>query len=67
MKRAKVRLVIILGTMSVIGIIVIQIYWMQKTFSIKEKQFNQTVNIALRNVANIIFEYNSQFQEETCE
>lgn len=40
---------------------------MQKTYIIEEKQFNQSVNIALNNVAVVLYDYNSQFNEETCE
>jgi len=44
---------------SIIGIITVQIYFIQKTLSIKEKQINQSINIALRNVADIISSYNN--------
>ena len=58
MTRNTIRLVALLGTISIIGIIVIQIYWVQKAFDIRQKQFNQTINIALKNVADNIVAFN---------
>lgn len=58
MKRNQIRFIVILGTFAIIGIIIVQIYWMQNAWSIKEKQFNQTVQIALRQVAEKMSVYN---------
>jgi two-component system phosphate regulon sensor histidine kinase PhoR len=58
MTRFTFRLVVLLGTISVTGIIIIQIYWVKNAFSLSEKQFNQTINIALRNVAEKLAAYN---------
>jgi two-component system phosphate regulon sensor histidine kinase PhoR len=51
MRKNTIRLVVLMGTISVIGIILIQIYWVRKAFDLKEKQFDQTIQIALRNTA----------------
>lgn len=67
MKRSAIRLIVILGAISVIGIVIMQVYWMQKTFNIKERQFHQSVNSALRNVANILFDYNNEIYDESCD
>jgi len=48
-----------MGTISIIGIIVMQIYWVQKAFDINDKQFNQTINIALKRVADQIATFNN--------
>lgn len=58
MKRKTLRYILILAIVSVAGIISIQIYWFSRAFDIREKQFNQTVNIALRNVVDQILTYN---------
>jgi two-component system phosphate regulon sensor histidine kinase PhoR len=58
MTRNTIRFVALLGTISIIGIIVMQIYWVQKAFDLKEKQFDQTINIALKNVADSIASFN---------
>ncbi len=59
MKRNTIRLTIILGIISIIGIIVIQVYLLQKDFNLRERQLNQSIQIALRNVAEILSEYNN--------
>lgn len=58
MKRNHIRFIVILGTFAIIGIIIVQIYWLQKAWNIKEKQFNQTVHIALRHVAERMSAFN---------
>lgn len=60
MKRKTLRYVLILAIISITGIIAIQIYWFSKAFDIREKQFSQTVNVALRNVVDQIINYNGK-------
>jgi two-component system phosphate regulon sensor histidine kinase PhoR len=52
MLRNTIRLVIILAITSIIGIIFIQFFWVKRAFDMNEKQFNQTVTIALTTVAD---------------
>ncbi len=40
-----------MGAIAIIGILAIQSYWVKQTWNIKEKEFHQTVQIALLNVA----------------
>ncbi len=58
MKYRHIRYVVLLGAIAIIGIIGIQVYFMKKEWSNKEKQFAQTVTISLRNVAAKIYEFN---------
>jgi len=58
MRRNQIRFVVILGAFAIIGIIVVQTYWLQKSWNISEKQFNQTIFIGLRNVAEKMSSYN---------
>ncbi|NCA86002.1 MAG: HAMP domain-containing histidine kinase [Clostridia bacterium] len=58
MRRNQIRFIVILGTFAIIGIFIIQIYWLQKAWNISEKEFTQTVYIALRNVAVKLSDYN---------
>lgn len=51
MDRNTIRLLILLGSISIVGIISIQAYWVTRAFDIQEQKFNQTVSIALKNVA----------------
>lgn len=59
MKLHTVRIAVILGIISITGIILFQVFWVQKTFDLKEKQFNQTISIALFNVAERLAAYNN--------
>ncbi|HMR89176.1 MAG TPA: HAMP domain-containing sensor histidine kinase [Saprospiraceae bacterium] len=53
-----IRRLIILGGLSIIGILFIQSYWLIKTWDIKDKEFDQSVNIVLRSVAQRMATYN---------
>lgn len=58
MQSKTVRRVLVFGTICIMGIVLMQIYWVRKAFDIKEKQFTQTVNIALLEVAEQLFTSN---------
>jgi two-component system, OmpR family, phosphate regulon sensor histidine kinase PhoR len=58
MKRNHIRFIVILGAFAIIGITIVQIYWLQRAWNLKEKQFNQTVHIALRHVADRMSAFN---------
>ncbi len=57
MRKNTIRYITLLGAISVAGIILIQIYWVRKAFDLKQKEFNQTIQIALGNVAEKMAEY----------
>jgi two-component system phosphate regulon sensor histidine kinase PhoR len=59
MRFKHIRYVVLLGAFAIIGIIAIQLYFMKKEWSNKEKQFAQTVTICLRNVAAKIYKFNN--------
>ena len=56
MKSSTIRLIVILATLSIIGITSTQIYWVKRAFNLKESEFDRSVNTALYNVAHQIFE-----------
>ena len=58
MKTSTIRFVVILAALSIVGITITQIYWVRKAFDLKEAEFVRTVNTALYNVANQIFDIN---------
>jgi two-component system, OmpR family, phosphate regulon sensor histidine kinase PhoR len=58
MKRSAIRIVIILATISLGGIIMIQIFWFDKAFRMQETELNQSIHIALKGVAEKILMYN---------
>lgn len=49
--------VIALATVGLMGIILIQFFWFQKALQLKEDQFNNQVQIALKGVVNGLFEH----------
>jgi two-component system phosphate regulon sensor histidine kinase PhoR len=58
MRQKQIRFVVLLGACAIIGIISIQVYFLQNAWNIKEKQFVQSVLIGLRNVAERMSNYN---------
>ena len=58
MRQKQIRFVVLLGAFAIIGIISIQVYFLQNAWNIKEKQFVQSVMIGLRNVADQMSKYN---------
>ena len=56
MSRNTIRLVVILATVSILGITITQFYWMKRVFDIKEREFNLSVNNALKMVSERLCE-----------
>ena len=52
-----IRRLLVLGALAIIGIISIQSYWLLKTWDLKDKEFDQTVHIMLRHVADRIADF----------
>lgn len=57
-KSSTIRLVVILAALSIVGITITQVYWVRRAFDLKEAEFERTVNTALYNVAQQIFDIN---------
>jgi two-component system, OmpR family, phosphate regulon sensor histidine kinase PhoR len=49
-----IRRVLILGSISIVGIIAVQSYWLSKSWDIRDNDFDRSVTIALRNVAQLV-------------
>ncbi len=58
MTNAIIRRLLLLGGLAIAGILFIQTYSFMRTRNVKLQEFNQTVNIALRKVAESISVYN---------
>ena len=58
MKSGTIRLVVVLATISVLGIVLTQLFWTRKAFNLEDTRFNISVNNALREVANQIYAIN---------
>lgn len=63
MNRQAIRIIVLLATLSIAGIIVTQIFWVRKAFDIKDREFNDRVNIALQEVAQEIRKLNKDSSE----
>ncbi|TAG55424.1 MAG: sensor histidine kinase, partial [Runella slithyformis] len=46
MTHRTLRLIIILATISIVGIFITQVYWVRRAFDLKERQFDQTVQVS---------------------
>ena len=52
MNRKTIRIIIFLATLSLIGIVATQIFWVREAYNLQEKQFNERVRMALDNVTH---------------
>ena len=51
MKNTSIRIVVISGALAVIGILLVQSYWVRQAYSLAQKSFDEKAQIALRQVA----------------
>ncbi|MFN7116838.1 MAG: sensor histidine kinase [Saprospiraceae bacterium] len=58
MRNRTILLVVILGTIAIVGIIGMQTYWVVNTWNNNEEEFNQKVHLALYNVARALADLN---------
>lgn len=58
MNKNRIRKVILLGSISLIGIIIFQVFWSIRTFNTIDKQFNDKIKTALFEVAKKMSEFN---------
>ena len=54
MTRNTIRLIIVLGSLSIAGILAVQIYWVKRAYDLENNKFRQTAVHALNEVANNI-------------
>ncbi|SMC42288.1 sensor histidine kinase [Moheibacter sediminis] len=54
----KLNIIIVLGLIATIGILIAQLIWTYKAFTLEEKKFSQKVHIALLEVARELYENN---------
>lgn len=51
MKALAFRIFVILGVASLLGVVIVQVYWFDKAFDFKENDLNRRISIALQTVA----------------
>lgn len=54
MKKLRLKTLISLVTIALLGLMVIQVYWIKNTIALREEQFDQAVNEALENVVKAL-------------
>lgn len=54
MSRKKIRVIMVLATLSLVGLLAVQLTWLNKAYSQEEKEFSLSVNVALTNIAREI-------------
>jgi len=59
MNNRDIKSIIILGALIIFSLLGMQFYWVYNSWKTGDSSFNQSVHIALRNVANYIAEYNN--------
>ena len=47
-----IRLLVVGSTIAVLGLIAIQVYWISNVFTLREQEFSEHVNIALKDISN---------------
>jgi len=57
MKGNAIRVIVIIGVVSIVGILFIQGYWIKQAYKLKEKQLDHSLQIALKEVAQVIARY----------
>ncbi len=60
MGRNTIRFVIVLATFSVLGILMIQFFFLKNTVNLNEKKFHESTTQALKNVATHLVDYNNK-------
>ncbi|BAP29759.1 integral membrane sensor sensor histidine kinase [Chryseobacterium sp. StRB126] len=63
MEIKKLNIIITLGFVAIIGILVAQLLWTRQAYDLEDKKFNQTVNIALLEVAEKLSGGKTSFTE----
>ena len=60
MNDSTIRRVIVLGALAILGVLGVQSYWVVRTWNLQEREFNDNVHMALRNVAEDLAKLGSQ-------
>lgn len=60
MKPRVYRILIVTALLALSGLLVVQVFWFVKAYTIQEKQFDRTVNLALRSVADDVLKVNHE-------
>lgn len=56
MRKKTIALIISIAALALMGIIIIQVYWMRNALQLQEELFNNSVNVTLKSVVNRMFD-----------
>ncbi|MPR34233.1 sensor histidine kinase [Salmonirosea aquatica] len=62
MSRRTIRWLVPLSALSIIGVLVMQMYWVNRTLDLRKRQFNQRAHVALQEVAERLAQMNRVMQ-----
>lgn len=62
MSRTTIRWLVLLSALSIVGVLVMQMYWVNRTLELRERQFNQRAHVALQEVAERLAHMNRVMQ-----
>jgi hypothetical protein len=51
MSRKKIRIIIVLATLALVGLITVQLLWLNKAYNSEEQEFNLAVKVALTHIS----------------
>ena len=57
MSRYTIRTLIILGSIAILGIISVQLYFIKRSYRVESRQLDQSIRITLQNVAEKLYDY----------
>lgn len=58
MRRNTIRFIVVLATLSIVGLVTVQVYWVSNAYNLEEQKLDQGIYIALQRVAEQIAAYN---------
>jgi two-component system, OmpR family, phosphate regulon sensor histidine kinase PhoR len=58
LRRNTIRFIVVLATLSIVGLVIVQVYWVSNAYDLEEKKLDQGIYIALQRVAEQIAAYN---------
>ncbi len=59
MKKRTIAVIIALASMALIGILIVQVYWMRNAYKLQAELFDNSVNVTLKSVVNRMFDEKS--------
>jgi two-component system phosphate regulon sensor histidine kinase PhoR len=59
MQRKTLLIFVVLALTSIVGVVVIQVYWFKQAYNTNQEEFNQNARIALKEVVKGIIKYNN--------